>query len=241
MRATPLGLATGAALLLAGAAVAADAPAADVCLELAPEVVGPEEWSSVVAAIVEAITPRTALFPAPSLDETGTRLAIDAGDGEGRPATGSCLEPGFEWSARFERDFLQAGAERMLAEAPTTPGITSAVDIEWLPAESRLRTVLVFAGPLDIPNGTCWIDDVIAIEDGVVTASGERGLRTSPFAEGACGRFYEHLPQGGAGEQAVTLLPATVMLSDGRRLRFEAQDVTVREDALVVSGSLARE
>jgi hypothetical protein len=236
-----LSLATGAALLLAGAAVAADAPAADVCLELAPEVVGPEEWSSVVAAVAEAVTPRTALFPAPSLDETGTRLAIDAGDGEATPATSSCLESGFEWSARFDRAFLQAGAERMLAEAPTTPGITSAVDIEWLPAESRLRTVLVFAGPLDIPNGTCWIDDVIAIEDGVVTASGERGLRTSPFAEGACGRFYEHLPQGGAGEQAVTLLPATVMLSDGRRLRFEAQDVSVREDALVVSGSLARE
>jgi hypothetical protein len=191
--------------------------------------------------VAEAIAPRTALFPEPSLHETGTRLDIGAGHEDATPGTGPCLEPGFEWTVRFDRDFLQAGAERMLAEAPTTPGISSAVEIEWLPAGSLVRTVLVFAGPLDIPNGTCWIDDVVAVEEGVVTASGERGLRTSPFAEGACGRFYEHLAQGGAGEQAVTLLPATVALADGGSLRFVAEDVSVGEDALVVSGSLARE
>ena len=130
----------------------------------------------------------------------------------------------------------------MLAEAPTTPGIDSDVVIDWYPTEARMRTTLVFAGPLDIPNGTCWIDDTLSVDSvtGTIVASGERGLETSPFAEGACGRFFDHLPDGGAGEQAVTLLPRIVALTDGSELRFVAEDVRVEEDAVSVSGRLER-
>jgi hypothetical protein len=99
--------------------------------------------------------------------------------------------------------------------------------------------MLVFAGPLDIPNGTCWVDDVLSVDavGGIVAASGEQGLETSPFAEGACRRFFGFLPDGGAGEQAVTLLPLSVELDDGV-IRLVAQAVTVRDDAIVMAGSL---
>ena len=128
----------------------------------------------------------------------------------------------------------------MLAEAPTTPGINSSVDIEWFADEARLRTTLVFSGPLDIPNGTCWIDDELSLDSaqGRAVASGEQGVRTSPFAEGACGRFFDHLPLGGAGEQAVTLFPVEVQLAAGGTIRFVATELTVGDDAIEVGGIL---
>jgi hypothetical protein len=182
------------------------------------------------------------LFPLPQVEREPTRIDVESGHLDGERGHAGCLEPGAEWTARFGRGFLEAGADQMLAEAPTTPGIDSDVTIEWYPDEARLRTTLAFAGPLDIPNGTCWIDDALSIdvEAGVVVASGEEGVKTSPFAEGACGRFFDHLPDGGAGEQAVTLLPRIVALTDGSELRFVAEDVRVEEDAVSVSGRLER-
>jgi hypothetical protein len=241
MRTHPAGIAAMVAVLLSSPAALATGSGADVCLEVAPEAVTPAEWSTVVEAVGEAVTARPALFPAPSLRVEEGRLDIASGH-EGTPSeAGPCLVPGYGWTARFDRTFLDAGADRMLADAPTTPGIDSEVHIEWYPDEARLRTVLVFAGPLDIPNGTCWVDDALAVADGAVTASGDQGLRTSPFAEGACGRFFDHLPDGGAGEQAATLLPAVVELGDGTALRFVAEDVLVQEEAVLVSGRLARD
>jgi hypothetical protein len=214
---------------------------ADVCLEIASSAISAEEWAALGSPVTEAVGARTALFPSPRFDSAGNRLTISSGHAGLASGHDGCLEGGHEWTSRFDRDFLEAGAELMLAEAPTTPGIDSAVTIEWHPQESRLRTTLEFAGPFDIPNGTCWIDDVLAVADGIVTTTGEQGVRTSPFAESACGRFFEHLPQGGAGEQAVTLLPMTIELPDGGQLRFVAEEVSVQEDALVVAGSLARD
>ena len=237
----PAGIVVAAAVLLAGGAAPAEGHPADVCLEVTPGAATAEEWSAVAAAVGETVAGRPLLFPYPSLDLGASRLDSSSGpDGQAR-GHAPCLEPGRAWTARFGRDFLEAGAERMLAEAPTTPGIDSEVSIEWHPDETRLRTVLVFAGPLDIPSGTCWVDDALTVEAGVVTASGERGLETSLFAEGACGRFYDHLPGGGAGEQAVTLLPADVGLAEGAMLRFVAEEVSVRDDAVLVMGSLARD
>jgi hypothetical protein len=214
---------------------------ADVCLEIASSAISTEEWAALGSPVTEAVGARTAMFPSPRFDSAGNRLTISSGHAGLASGHDGCLEGGHEWTSRFDRDFLEAGAELMLAEAPTTPGIDSAVTIEWHPQESRLRTTLEFAGPFDIPNGTCWIDDVLAVADGIVTTTGEQGVRTSPFAESACGRFFEHLPQGGAGEQAVTLLPMTIELPDGGQLRFVAEEVSVQEDALVVAGSLARD
>jgi hypothetical protein len=235
-------VATVLALSLAGASVQAREHPADVCLEVAGGTVSAEDWEAVSNAVREAIAERGALFPAPHLSRGDARIDIDSGHLDGGADAIGCLAPGSEWTARFGRAFLEAGADQMLAEAPTTPGIESNVSIEWHPDEARMRTTLTFAGPLDIPNGTCWIDDALSVdrEAGIVVASGEQGVKTSPFAESACGRFFEHLPEGGAGEQAVTLLPRTVALPDGDELRFLAEDVVVADDAVSVSGRLER-
>lgn len=214
---------------------------ADVCLEFAPGAVDDSEWSALESAVRESLAARPSLFPEPSVSRVGARLDLDSGQpGTASEPANGCLEPGHDWSSRFGRAFLQAGAERMLSEAPTTPGIDSEVAIEWHPQEDRLRTLLRFAGPLEIPNGRCWIDDVLTIDGAMVMASGEQGVRTSPFAEGACGRFFDHLPDGGAGEQAVTLLPTSIELASGDVLRFVPEAVQVQVDALVVAGRLLR-
>jgi hypothetical protein len=235
--------------LLAGSfalpAAAADEDVADVCLEVAAGALTETEWAALETGITAAVASRPALFSEPLIagdplrrfDIWSGREGLAVSDGA------SCLEPGSEWTARFGRDFLQAGADQMLAEAPTTPGIGSEVTLEPYPRETRLRTTLDFAGPFGIPNGTCWVDDVLSVDasSGLVVASGEQGLETSPFAEGACGRFFSYLPDGGAGEQAVTLLPASVELSDGAVLRFVAHEVGVHDDAVTVAGRLQRD
>ena len=246
MRARLAGVVAGTALLLTSTAAVADPagpPAeqfADVCLAVDSGLLSTEDWASVAAAVEEAVAERPALFPSPQLDQEPSRLDITSGHLSAERGYAGCLEPGTEWTARFGRKFLELGADQMLAEAPTTPGIDSSVAIDWYPDEARIRTTLVFAGPLDIPNGTCWIDDVLSVDaaTGTIVASGEQGVKTSPFAEGACGRFFDHLPDGGAGEQAVTLLPTTVALADGGELRFVAEDVWVSEDSVSVSGRL---
>jgi hypothetical protein len=233
-----------AAMLLLAAPAAADEPHADVCLELLPGAVAEREWRAVEAVVAEVLVARPTLYPEPVIvDASPRRLDIASGHFDPGVTSGApCLEPGAEWTARFGRAFLTAGAERMLEEAPTTPGIDSSVVIEWYPDETRLRTRLDFAGPLDIPNGTCWVDDTLTIDEasGTVVASGEQGLETSLFAEGACRRFFDHLPDGGAGEQAVTLLPPVVELPGGGSLHFVAEAVTVTEEAVIVAGSLGR-
>lgn len=237
------GVLASAVLVVLASTPAGAAEPADVCLEFAPGVLAEAEWPALKAGVMDATGARSALFPAPDVSQTDSRLDVRSGHATALAdrAGSACLEPGFEWTSRFGQPFLQAGAERMLAEAPTTPGIHSEVSIEWYPDDDRLRTVLRFAGPLDIPNGTCWVDDTLWIEGGAVMASGEQGVETSLFAEGACGRFFDHLPDGGAGEQAVTLLPAVVGLPSGGALRLVAEVVTVRDDAVVVSGRLERD
>ena len=151
-----------------------------------------------------------------------------------------CLAETSQWTARLGRSFLDDGADRMLEQAPTTPGISSSVEVQWFPDENRVLTTLEFAGPFDIPNGRCWIDDSLSIGDaaGTAVASADQGLKTSPFAEGACGRFFDFLADGGAGEQAISLLPSSVPLDDGSTLYLLISDVSVEEQAIVISGPL---
>jgi hypothetical protein len=229
----------------------------DVCLEVSVDGLPEGTWDTVVAAVGDVVAARPALFPDPVLtvepaagDESTlaptARIDIDAGhaapppDGPADATSTGCLLPGLDWSARYGRSFLEASADLMLQEAPTTPGVASDVVLEWSPDERRVRTLLTFAGPFDIPNGRCWVDDTLSIDPaaGLAVASGDQGLETSPFAEGACGRFFDYLPDGGAGEQAVTLLPAEVLLDAGGSVAFVATIVTVEGDAIVVGGSI---
>lgn len=242
-------------LLVAGLGGPAQAKStgADACLGVAAAAVTADAWAQVGEQVEAVVVDRTALFPSPSIEAsshdalpgaTAPSMDLDIHAGhdltESAVAGGACLEPGFDWTARFRQSFLQAGADEMLAQAPTTPGIDSRVDIEWFADEDRLRTTLTFAGPLDIPNGTCWIDDVLSIDEasGTAQASGEQGVRTSPFAEGACGRFFDHLSDGGAGEQAITLFPVSIVLDDGGELQFVATALAVTDTEITVSGTL---
>lgn len=230
---------------------------ADVCLEIVTGSLPEGAWERIFERVAEVAAVKSALFPEPALtadpvvdDEpspppaapASSRLDIQSGHAVDHPAGSqdACLGPDLEWTARFGRAFLEASAKRMLEEAPTTPGIASEVILEWFPDEGRVRTLLTFAGPLDIPNGRCWVDDVLSIDStaGIAISSGEQGLETSLFAESACGRFFDHLPDGGAGEQAVTLLPAEFSLDDGTTLRFVASQVSVEEGAISIGGTL---
>ena len=228
-------------LVLLPAAALAEQPA-DVCLETDPTALSEAERAALVGPVTESLEARTSMFPAPTVVVQGPRLDLWAGHGDAPAGTGAaCLEPGSEWTARYDRVFLKASADQMLAEAPTTPGIESSVEIEWFLDEARLRTTLEFAGPLDIPNGICWVDDALAVDNGSVVVSSETGVKTSLFAEGACRRFFEHLTDGGAGEQAVTLLPTEIAVGEDLLLRFVVEAVDVREDAVVVSGRFERD
>ena len=238
-------LATLVALLTLTGPVVADVADPDVCLAVRTEGLPAEAWPAIIAAVdaATATEARPQLFPERTrevlLGEPGTAAVImirAAGpDGEMGPA---CDTGNAAWVARISRTFLSDGADRMLAAAPTTPGIDSDVVVEWYPDESRVRTWLAFEGPLGIPNGTCWIDDELWLSGDVAATTAQRGLKTSPFAESACGRFFDHLTRGGAGEQAITLLPDRVSLADGSAVVFVAEAVEVADDAIELSGSL---
>jgi hypothetical protein len=171
---------------------------------------------------------RRAMSPMPVDAPASSRLDIQSGHAVDHPAgsQGACLGPDLEWTARFGRAFLEASAKRMLEEAPTTPGIASEVILEWFPDEGRVRTLLTFAGPLDIPNGRCWVDDVLSIDTTAGIASvRNRVWETSLFAESACAWLFATARWRG-GEQAS--LPAGS--ASMTRARLVASQVSVGED-----------
>ena len=243
MRSVLATISVAALLALPGGIALADEHPADVCFEIAPGTLPLADWEVVRAAVDESMARRPALFPAPVVDLTPTHMDIDSGHFSAEPGHGPCLVPGFEWTSRFGREFIAAGADRLLEEADRTPGFSSSGLIEWYPEENRMRTTLEFSGPLGIPSGSCWVDDVLTVDEasGTVSPSRNRDQDTSLLGGVVCDRFYDALTDGGAGEQTVTLLPETVPMPDGRDLRFVVEEVVVGEDALLVSGRLQRD
>ena len=139
-----LALATSATAV--SIARAADDGYADVCFEAAFDGLHEESWEQVATRVTAAMTSRTMLFPAPSVEMTtgpgegpamrpSGRLDIHSGHaGASLPgATAPCLQPDLEWTVRFSRTFLEASADRMLEEAPTTPGIGVCCDPRVVP------------------------------------------------------------------------------------------------------------
>lgn len=224
-----------------------------VCVEVSADALPPAAWGDVIAAVSTAVASRTDLFPAPAIVSSSP-----ASSGEAPPVSyriditpdvtldgppqmpNECLGRNVDWTILVGRDFLDVGADRMLELAPTTPGISSNVEVSWFPAENRVRTTLHFAGPFDIPNGTCWIDDTLSTDTqlGRYTSEQHQGLETSPFAESACGRFFDYLANGGAGEQATKLLPLAIDRSDGRVLELIPTEVVVGERDIRLGGTV---
>ena len=240
MRRVSSAIAVGAVMLLALTSAAASDEPADVCLTVAGGL-GDEALPTYVDLVSQVVAQNDALFPEPTIATTETGLDIHSGHSELPARSGQpCLMHEFDWTARFARDFLLEGAELMLEQASKTPGFESSIELDWFPADARVRSTLTFSGPFGIPKGTCWIDDALSIEpeSGRAVASGERGMDVSPLGDVVCARFYDNLPDGGAGEQAVSLLPTEVPLGDGQALRFVAETVHVSDDAVVVAGTL---
>lgn len=65
-------------------------------------------------------------------------------------------------------------------------------------------------------GGTCWIDDVLSVDPGTgtVVTNASTGMDVDPFTEAACQKFGAFMTEGGAGEQALSLLPLAIPLGD---------------------------
>jgi hypothetical protein len=242
----------GALAATGPAVIAADAPPPDLCLTIGASL-GPSDGEAVASAVAASLAARPVLVPKPHVrlvDPPGadqaTRVVVwtEAAGPEGavplQEALGAACGPSpgaGAWASSIGGAFLRGGTKRELAAAPTTPGFSSSIDVELDPASDLVRTVLTFSGPLDIPNGTCWMDDVVTADgQGGTRAETTTGNRTSPFGDGVCGRFDEYLLGGGAGAQALVLLPREVALPDGRILRLRIDAVDVREGAIHLTG-----
>ncbi|CAN5519969.1 hypothetical protein BH24CHL9_BH24CHL9_16730 [soil metagenome] len=209
----------------------------DICLTVDATTMDGAAWPALVAAVDDAMASRPTLIPDRSVVTTpspalgggaasraGERWRVGVwstgGSEPGSPAQhavalahAACGSTEAAWSATFAGSFLRAGTQRELAAAPSTPGFESSIDVEWQSGEPRIRTALRFSGPLGIPNGTCWMDDLLRVDAaGVAGADVETGFTTSPFGEGVCGRFEAFLPHLCASAQPLFLPPSLVAL-----------------------------
>jgi hypothetical protein len=239
------------ALALGWPAAAASPQVPDICLSIGLADPDAAMVDAVVATVEDGLATRPVLLPSPfvvsssagSIDVAVWAEPLAEDDGPAAdPGTGAC--PGGAdagaWTASIAGSFLRAGTKRELAAAGTTPGFSSSIDVEWDAADDRVRTVLTFSGPLDIPNGMCWMDDVVSADGaGGTRATTTTDSLTSPFGDGVCGRFEAHLADGGAGAQALVLLPRAVRLPDGSELRLAVDGVDVRDDGIGLWGRVS--
>ena len=184
---------------------------------------------------------------------TASDAPDSAGDRQERLAATDCLADGASWTTTISGELLQAGAERILAGArlpddsgspPIREDAEAAIAVEFDPAEGRVRTTLEFTvpvGPLRL-GGRCWIDDSLGIDraTGTAVASASTGMDVDPFTESACQKFAAFMTEGGAGEQALALLPVTIPLGDGTTARFVATSANVSDRGVVISGVVRR-
>ena len=167
-------------------------------------------------------------------------------------AAEECLAEGAGWTTTISQGLLQTGAEQIMAaarlpdesgEPPIREDAEVSIAIELLPAEMLVRTTFEFRLSIPFnPGGTCWIDDVLAVDPaaGSVIASTTTGMDTGLFMESGCHKFQAFMTEGGAGEQGISLLPAAVSLRDGSTLSFTATSVKMTDDTIEMSGTVTR-
>jgi len=169
-----------------------------------------------------------------------------------RLAGTDCQTEDAGWTTVITHELLLAGAERILAAArlPDERGETlipegafADIDVEFHPADRRVRTTLEFEVDIGFGitiSGDCWIDDVLSVEGGHVIASSTADMDTTPFGDRACSKFERFMVAGGAGERAVGLLPAAVPLSGGTDLVFVASAVELSDSTISLLGTVER-
>jgi hypothetical protein len=232
-----------------------------LCLEVTAAALEPGAWPALLATVVGTTGARPDLFPEPMVlslpdprtghprEATSLRIGAwsTAGTGEAvaaRRQAGleqvACLAPGATWSARITFDLLRAGADRRAATVALSPGTTADVDVSFHPAEARVRTFLDFELPLGI-GGTCWLDDVLSVNgsSGRLSVASTSGMDVTLFAEYGCERFMALMPDGGAGEQAIGLVPGEIVLDDATTIPLAARQVTLDDLAVLVTGGSA--
>jgi hypothetical protein len=166
-----------------------------------------------------------------------------------RLAATDCLREGSEWTTTISYELVLGAAESMLAGArlPQDDGelliaedIEADIDVEFYPSEQRVRTILDFSKPVLIfdVHGTCWIDDVFAVDAGEVVVTSQADMKGDIGASRGCALFQEFLDETGAGERAIGLLPTEIPLADGSVVRFVVRSVEVDDSALVMAGSV---
>jgi len=156
------------------------------------------------------------------------------------------------WTTVITHELLLAGAERILAaarlpdergEALIPEGAFADIDVEFHPADQRVRTTLEFEVELGFGitiSGDCWIDDVLSVEGGHVIASSTADMKTSFGGGRACAKFQRFMVAGGAGERAIGLLPASLPLSSGTDLMFVASAVELGDSTISLLGTVER-
>jgi hypothetical protein len=123
----------------------------------------------------------------------------------------ACATADSTWALRITRELLADGADRLLERATFGEDWTATIDVSLHPGQSRVRTRLDFSGPFGV-KGSCWIDETFAIDlqTGLpeVISSSENDAGLAGLV--ACRRFEKELAGGGAGAQALALLPSAV-------------------------------
>ena len=212
---------------MAPSAVAQDVAPPDICLTVGR----PRDeaaTSAIAQAVEDALAQRPVLIPEPatSVVAAGSVTPVDvihllvwtdgpvpgASSYEAVAAACGVGRPAGSWSAVIRGEFLRAGTKRELAAAPTTPGFSSSIDVEWDEAAELRAHGADVLGPARHPqrhllDGRCRVrrwpgrhprrdDDRVADEP--VRRRGLRALRGVPS------------PNGGAGAQALVLLPREI-------------------------------
>ena len=170
--------------------------------------------------------------------------------GRERIAGTDCLSDGADWPGGVARELVVEAAVRMLAVGrrqldggePLVPTEAEAdIDVEFHPAERRVRTILDWSKPVLGPirvGGLCWIDDVLGADVGEVTVRSQADMDVTIGGEAGCALFQEFLDERGGGERAVDLLPTEVDLADGYIVSFVVETIDLDGSVIVMAGSI---
>jgi len=228
-------------------AVTGPAGPPDLCLALGAPGLATSTIDAVDQELRSGIAIRPLVFPAPvverSADGTVTVFQVRSGaaasPGVGAEHGGTCPVAGDGWTLRVGRDLLQGSAERFLASAGLPDDVATAIDVELVPDQGLVRTTLRFEGGFGV-GGTCWVDDVLSVDPATGAAhAGDELHQDLHFLapQDACTRFRAFMPDGGAGQLAIRLVPAAP--TEGiDPVRLRVGQVAVAADAITVSGTI---
>ncbi|MFV2062133.1 MAG: hypothetical protein ACC726_01310 [Chloroflexota bacterium] len=259
-------------VLVVGVAVSAQAEAQTesagetqgpgICFGAASSLVDQGLWQDMTSAVASAAESQPEFFagaqvvivPGPN-EPWGTAtqpvatIALWSG-AEAGEAIVDCDSDGSTWTWRISRQYLLAGAQRILEAArlpqggppAIPPNAEAEIEVQFDSARQGIRTSLVFrvpVGPFRL-GGTCWIDDALGIDgaSGLAVAMATTGMEVDPFVESACRKFEAFMTAGGAGQMALSMVPWRISRGDGTTARLVAGSLSLDTSAMVLTGTV---